>query len=92
MYCKTIDYFQSGHALDFIKNIYIANSRIQDKYGTNNKIRFFFSNFQSMFKFVEVYNIFFTLETSNFFDIKFEDISATKGTPFVSGIKSNSTP
>lgn len=33
-----------------------------------------------------------TLETSTFLDIKFDDISATKGTPFVSGILSNSTP
>ena len=33
-----------------------------------------------------------TFETSTGLVKKFEDISQTKGTPFVSGIKSNSTP
>lgn len=34
----------------------------------------------------------FTLLTSTGLDKKFEDISQTSGTPFVSGTKSNSTP
>lgn len=43
-------------------------------------------------KYKKKIEIFLTFETSTFLDIIFEDMSATRGTPFVSGIKSNSTP